>query len=398
MEVQQDTSSTTKHKPDSATTVYHVYHAGQGKHPTSYSFHSIRDSETTILSKPKVSPSTTPTPTPNPDAHIASSLTDTDSDPPSPKPLTGTQRTCKLDCPDYDPRAESTPYYLNLPSLLFHSPPYTLRNGGHKRAPVTCLLHASWRWKGWRLEFGDVLNQEGVIDGRGVVNAKFGTKDGREGMLKGYVVRKKRHWGESGKAWWVAQKEAGFPDGADFESEEGLEGKVKPEEIVTLRWKAPFSLRARNHGFEWRGFEFVWKGTRKVDVKKGARPFVFCNHLKLVVLVPEDMSPISKDAGKREMCLGKYVCVMGKRKAGRLEVYQDVIDGFLAEHILPALEGGDKEISEEERELEGEEVAKTQKRIRDVIVGTSICMVMTERNKRRFLLEILLLISDILGE
>jgi hypothetical protein len=390
MTEKENSSSSNELKVDTATSVYHIYHTGTDKkHPNSYSIHSVRDSNTTILPKVEHSPSNIDS-----EEHLG------DQQPietPPPKPLKGAKRTRVLDNPEYDPRTENAPFFVHLPSLFGHDPPYTLRNGGHKRAPVACLLHAAWRWKGWRLEFGDILAQEGVVDGRGVLNARYGTKDGKDGMFKGYKIREKRYWGESGKAWWKEQKAQGFPEGGDYDSE----GKAKPEEVITLRWTSPFSLHTRNHCFSWRGFDFVWKGTRKVESKKSARPFLFCNHLKLVVLVPDDASSVAKDTQKTELCLARYACVIGQRKAGRLELYQEVIDSFLSDHVFPAagaspaLDAGDgEEESPGERTLGLEAIAKTQKRIRDVVVGTSICMIMSEREKRRFLLEILLALTE----
>jgi hypothetical protein len=159
-------------------------------------------------------------------------------------------------------------------------------------------------------------------------------------------------------------------------------------------------LKVRAHSFEWRGFEFVWKGTRKVEPRKWAKRFNFANHLKLVVLVPEDTSSLSKNKGTREICLARYTCVLGKRKAGRLEIYQDAVGGFLAGYIFPHTvggEGGAKEEDERERQLDMEENVKTHKRIRDIIVGTSICMIITERRKRRKIWEILREIAETAG-
>ena len=414
-----------------ASTTYHIYHTGKGKRPPNYSVHLLRDSETTILKPIKVKKTkeekkqakadkkkakaeakalkkanaTTATSllttlhngdlqqNKAQDDPLTTELTSAESKPKGPEPelipVKGLKKLTLYDNPLRDPRVPTTPYFVHLPKLFGHEPAYTLRNGGHKSSPVAALLHPSTLWMGWKLEFGDVLKQEGVIDGRGVVNGRFGTKDGKDGYLKGYKVRKRRYWGENGKSYWLKQKEEGFPDNV----ERGEGEKVRPEEVVKLKW---VRFWKRDYGFSWRECVFLWKGTGKVDVpRRAAKAFVWCNHLKLVVCR-------DGDGEKGELMLARYVCVMGNRKAGRLEVYDDTLEEFLRESVFKDRQGAggpsieNKEVATDERLLvtggdisRSEEYTKTYQRFRDVIMGTMICMLITERDKRRFILEFL---------
>jgi hypothetical protein len=271
-------------------------------------------------------------------------------------------------------------------------------------------MHRRSLWQGWKLEFGDVLSQPGVIDGRGVVNVRYGTKNGKfegeEGFLTGFEVTKKRWWGESGKAYWEEQKANGFEDNAH-----AGELRVKPEEVINMKWISPFSPRTREHSFEWRGYKFLWKGTMQVEqVRKAAEWFVWCSHLKLVVQLPrknsEEVAPGIRPPPE-ELSLARYSCTMGNRKSGRLEVFQEAIDTFLEEHILisqVSVEGEKTDdsaisiaISAEGSNVSVDSQAKTHQRLRDIVFSTALCMVINERDKRRFLLELLQEIGEIAG-
>ncbi|CZR51467.1 uncharacterized protein PAC_01343 [Phialocephala subalpina] len=298
-------------------TTFHIYHTGSKKH--NFSIHTISDSRTTL----KID-----------DAPLARSTTEKSQRPLNDNTLfqrrntwssipTKVKRGKYLDKKDHDPRTETSPYYLHLPTLYGHMPPYTLRHGGTKRAPPACLLNPSWFWRKWTMQFGDVLAQDGVIDGRGVVNIKYGTKKGEDGTLKGYAVRAKRYMGESGKQWFRTQQTL---------KEDATKPipKVRPDEVVQLAWASPFTTRTREYHFIWRDFTFKWKGTKSVRRSENIfQPFLRYNHLKLVVVVP------SKDvsAKEEEVLLATYTSVPASRKAGRLELYQDAIDDFLSEHI-----------------------------------------------------------------
>jgi hypothetical protein len=127
-------------------TLYHFYHSGPWT--ISYSTHTTSDSATNLRNKKYPNSSTQ-------------------------KPISKYEA---LDNPRYDPRTETAPYYVHLPPLLGHCPPFTLHRGGTKDTPVIALLHPSFFNHNWKLEFGDILAQPGVIDSQGVVSLKYGTK------------------------------------------------------------------------------------------------------------------------------------------------------------------------------------------------------------------------------
>ncbi|KAK0112952.1 hypothetical protein ONS95_014668 [Cadophora gregata] len=280
----------------SNTILYHIYHTGHYKN--GYSIHAQSDSNTPLNRFPD-SPVGT-------DSHNGSARSS----------LFSCQRTNTakkiskakaLDNPRCDPRTETSPYFLHLPSLYGKNPPYTLRHGGTKAAPTACLLHCSAFWRTWELEFGDILAQPGVVDGRGVVNIKYGTNKGLDGTFQGYEVRSKRYIGESGKAW---HKEQALQEEKIVE----LGQKPKREEVVSLKWTAPFSFHTREYQFTWRGFDLVWKGTQTVRPSKMLfRPFLRYNNLKLVVAIPGQYGEEPE-----ALILARYASVVSGRKSGRL--------------------------------------------------------------------------------
>jgi hypothetical protein len=270
--------------------------------------------------------------------------------------------------------------------MVGHSPPYTLRHGGTKSAECACLMHPSFGWRSWKLEFGDVLLQDGVIDGRGVVNSTYGTRNGENGTLKGYGVRAFRFWGESGKVWHQEQRLArkGIRKARGKTTQQ-----AKPEEVVMMSWKKPFSVHTREYHFSWRGFEFIWKGTRKTDpsLKKVFRPFLRLCHLKCVVLVPQKAGQ-----GEKEILLARFTSVISKRKVGRFEIHEDILDAFLEEGFLRR----NAEEMQDEGVVSGDwaRKEKLRQRLRDVVVGMGMCMVIEEWRKRQVVIGIIVAILD----
>jgi len=239
------------------------------------------------------------------------------------------------------------------------------------------------------------MKQEGVIDGRGVVNARFGTKKGANGTLRGYEVRKRRWWGESGKEWFEENKQLKKADTS-------VEEKVKPEEVVELRWVAPLS-RAREYRFHWRGFNFAWKGTGKVHSRaKIWRPFLMFHHLKLVVTIAGKAVEGGKQTESSELILAMYTSAVSKRKAGRLEVFQEVLEEFLSENVIPTFKalhiaGHSMEKALVDQRSNIDELKKTQQRLKDVVVATAMCMVIGEFEKRQTIISIILAATDAAG-
>ncbi|KAL2069068.1 hypothetical protein VTL71DRAFT_15406 [Oculimacula yallundae] len=350
------------------TILYHIYHTGP--YTNYYSIHLEKDSNTTFNQYPG----------PIPGAENQK------------KSAKKISKSKALDNPRCDPRTETSPYFLHLPTLHGKSPPYTLRHGGTKTAPVACLLHCSGWWKTWKLEFSDALALPGVVDGRGVVNIKYGTKKGTDGTFQGYKVRSKRYLGESGKAWHKLQA-------TQEEKVDDLQEKLRPEEVVYLKWTSPFSSRTREYGFKWRGFEFAWKGTKTFkSSKKLWRPFLRYNNLKLVVFMPGQDGDETK-----ELILARYASVAADRKSGRLEVYQHAMDYFLSEAAATLQQPepttsvmsdgiNQQEKSHNAQNFGSESSARAAQRLADVVMGTAMSMIIAEFTKRQVLVGVILAI------
>lgn len=433
---------------DTTTTIYHIYHTGPGKHPPWYSIHTISDTNTDLIPPPKkpkkpkkskskpspeiqTSPTTTTNALEKPPADEPTPLKRTETTSTLKKPLSKFARSRFYDRPKYDPRCETSPYFVHLPTLVPHQPPFTLRHGGNKKAPVAGLIGSSFAFRRWTLQFGDVFKEDGVVDGRGVVNYRFGSRKGEDGTLRGYKVSKKRWWGETGKEWfrnyWIERNKLEVDNGKEEEQQWSVTPK-RAEEIVYLRWKAPISTKTREYRFEWRGFQFAWKGTGKVTHGKAwKRNSLKFNHLKLVVIIPDlEKEKMGNDVisgalqkqntnattklakvKAQEIVLAKYTSSLALRKAGRLDVFQEIIDSFLAGHGLldssleaaypsEKVDGRQKssEKSPGDIKMANAETEKTRQRIRDIIVGTAICMVIGEYTKRKVVIDILIEIAQ----
>ncbi|KAE8448756.1 hypothetical protein EG329_008972 [Mollisiaceae sp. DMI_Dod_QoI] len=375
---QKDASSALlKQESNSTATVYHIYHTG--KQQNNFSIHTISDSRTTLKLDDALGRTTTgKSQRPLNDVTLFERRNTWSSIP------TKAKRGKYLDRRAYDPRTETSPYYVHLPTLYGHCPPYTLRHGGKKSAPPACLMHPFLFWRKWTMQFGDVLAEDGVIDGRGVVNMKYGTKKGEDGTLKGYTTRAKRFMGESGKQWHRMQKTL-QQDNTEKVS------KVKPDEVVQLSWVSPFTTHTREYHFTWRNFVFKWKGTKNVRRAENIfQPFMRYNHLKLVVVIP------GKDTGTRdeELLLAQYTSVPASRKAGRLELYQDAIDSFLSEHIHDTFQLRENTLDEKKAPTPiqtSTSDSKADQRLRDVLVASAVCMVISEYQKRQVIIQLILL-------
>jgi hypothetical protein len=363
-------------KSNLPATVYHIYHTGTKKQ--NFSIHTISDSRTTLkldgagLATVDTGESRRPL---NDDTLFERRNTWASI------PLK-VRRAKYLEKAASDPRIETSPYYMHLPTVYGKCPPYTLRHGATKRSPTASIMHQSLFWKKWTLQFGDVLAQDGVIDGRGVVNLKYGTKNGEDGTLKGYPVRAKRYWGESGKQWHTIQKT--LPEDVTEPA-----SKAKPDEVVELAWASPFSTRTREYHFVWRNFAFKWKGTKNVRRAENIfQPFMRYSHLKLVVVIPGPDGTSTEE----EKLLAHYTCVPASRKVGRLELYQDAIDSFLIEHVHDTFQMKTSTVDEKKSSAQVQAAdTKTDQRLRDVLVASAMCMIISEWQKRQVIIQLILL-------
>ena len=163
-----------------------------------------------------------------------------------------------------------------------------------------------------------------------------------------------------------------------------------------------FSHKTRLYRFEHAGLDFYWKGTGTVKETKTCGWFMRFHHLKLCVRVPivatsDDSGPVKravsrgsilspfrgKSAGFREVCLAKYTSSICAKKAGVLEIYDDVIHRLSLDGVI----GMD---SEKRRELETAGIIGVKNlRLYDIIVASAMCMMIGEWQKRMVIIAIL---------
>ncbi|CAI7661500.1 unnamed protein product [Penicillium bialowiezense] len=309
-------------------------------------------------------------------------------------------------------------YFVHLPSLLFHNPPRTLRRG-HKKGDPICTIKLGAFWNEWIVQFSG--NLKNAIDPRGLVkwecrsNLENSTSnDIRE--WKGYKVRTWRVWGETGaeyhrtvnarrkaikeevtevRAVTAADKckardlemgpvesENGVPSGSQSQSVSentscpGSQPAAVPlptvaDEAFRLKWSSPLSIRTRTYCFEYAGIEFSWEGTRDVHYNhmwnKRLMPF---NHLKLVARVPGSME---------ETYVAQYTSSFSHDKHGQLWIFDSVVTELLERTGHPSK--WIKQTETKERFCLDINWDVQQTRLYDMIVATSMCMIIGERQK-----------------
>ncbi|KIW02366.1 uncharacterized protein PV09_06188 [Verruconis gallopava] len=305
-----------------------------------------------------------------------------------------------------DTAAENT-FFVHKPCLSFHHPPRTLRRGPRKDSPAVCLINNSWFWRKWILQFGEQLSAPDVIDPRGVVSAdcKFEQPTEKARRVRSYGVRTWRMWGESGKQYhreYNKERKAGQPH--------KMEPAEKPRkdlitEVVYFSWHSPFTHKPRQYRFDYAGLEFYWKGTGTVKEPRTCGWWMRFHHLKLCVRIPivvtvclDGDRPIKRtttlgstlsrlaskrNAGFREECLAKYTSSMASKKAGTLQVYDDVLHRLLLEDVMP-LDIKQKEVLEATGP-----VGVKKLRLYEIILATAMCMVIGEWQKREALIALL---------
>jgi len=306
--------------------------------------------------------------------------------------------------PDKLPKAAAqNTYYIRRPYVSFHHAPRTLRKGSTKDAPTVCLIHNSSFWRKWKIQFGADLHH--VVDPRGVVPKEYeypAQPAQKISRVKGYKVRSWRLWGETGKAYHRrVNDERKSGQGAQHPVEKPIRQPVIDEE-VHFSWHSPFSHKTRLYRFEHAGLDFYWKGTGTVKETKTCGWFMRFHHLKLCVRVPivatsDDSGPVKravsrgsilspfrgKSAGFREVCLAKYTSSICAKKAGVLEIYDDVIHRLSLDGVI----GMD---SEKRRELETAGIIGVKNlRLYDIIVASAMCMMIGEWQKRMVIIAIL---------
>ncbi|KAI9853950.1 MAG: hypothetical protein M1824_000780 [Vezdaea acicularis] len=309
-------------------------------------------------------------------------------------------RARTIDRPKFDKRMETSPYYVQQPSLGSYYPPLVLRRGGSWTAPPACLIHHSMFWASYKIELGDVLAQDGVIDGRGVVGRMHGTKNGKDGTLRGYEFKKKRSRGDTGKKWHQAEKERRLAlkaEGKSFWPEKEEARPLRPEEVVTLRWSLGRGINVRKYHFRWGGVDFYWKGTATVRDDKTMGVLAGYSHLKLVAVIPQDPGHTegTKKRKTAEIRLASYTSLVAHRKAGRLEVFDEVVNQFIADHI----ESGMTQLPEEKEApeskgmlekgegLEEKEIPEKEETYKDIEVSGDAEIVKKEVAEKKEIVE-----------
>ncbi|KAI9893839.1 MAG: hypothetical protein M1814_005392 [Vezdaea aestivalis] len=321
------------------------------------------------------------------------------------KPPTGprfVKRSVMVRQPHLDLRTATAPYFVHQPAIGAKHLPLTLRRGGSKESPTACLISGHFMWRKFEIVLDDRLAQEGVIDGRGVVSAKYGTEKGQAGTLRGHKF-KKRSRGETGKRWAVqelARRKALKKEGQHVNDD--FTEPITPEEVVWLRWKHPLTHKTRTYEWKWRGFDFLWKGTATVRDAKFMGHTVAFNHLKLVVKPPNPNALTDGNRSKEKpafICLAKYTSVVASRKAGRLEVFNDVADEFCNRFLMENGNSGMTTKAETSKLVESNdelvpEPFKVRQRLQDLIIATALCMIRSEEVKRELAIDLLIAAAE----
>ncbi|KAE8350333.1 hypothetical protein BDV28DRAFT_159712 [Aspergillus coremiiformis] len=260
-------------------------------------------------------------------------------------------------------------YFVHKPYVSFHLPPFTLRRGGSKNAPPICLIHEYGLWRRWKLQFGDHI--AAAVDPRGVIgwdnrtNVDNSVND--DYALKGYKVRSWRLWGESGKQYHreVNRRQR---DGLDSGDDPFSHQPVRAQESIILSWTSPFSRRTRWYQFTYAGVELCWKGTRRIpEGQKWTRRLMPIHHLKLIAKLPGD--------GVTEVVLAQFFCSFAGGEFGNLVIRDTEIAEIFRRDEMPELK---------------QEKGRSLTRIHEMIIATSLCMVLGEFEKRKVTIELLI--------
>lgn len=278
---------------------------------------------------------------------------------------------------------ESNSYFLHQPKLLFHNPPRVLRRGSRRDGEPICLIYSAPPWTHWNVQFQD--NLPDILDPRGMVpyenrSRQNNTTNGDGCALTGYKVRTWRVWGESGKAHHDrvnARRKMKREEGHD---EVPIHEPKCADEAVRLKWSSPF-LKPRLYEFQYAGIYFSWEGTRDLPVEDElARLLLPLSHLKLVAQLP----------GGKSYILGLFSSAINRDKYGRLWIFDNMIAKLLEES--GSYSSWDQyRIVEEGAVSQSEPLARTT-RMYELVMATSMCMIMGEWEKRMTVYLMILLI------
>lgn len=278
---------------------------------------------------------------------------------------------------------ESNSYFLHQPKLLFHNPPRVFRRGSHKDGEPICLIYSAPSWSHWNVQFQENLGD--LIDPRGMIpfekrSRRDNTTKGDCCAFKGYKVRSWRVWGESGKAHHQRVNARRKMKQEEGQIELPIFDPKFADEGIKLTWSSPFT-KPRVYGFEYAGIRFSWKGTRNLPLDdKLAKILLPLNHLKLVAEVP----------GGKQYVLALFTSSMNHQKYGRLWIFDNVISNLL-EEFCDSNPLDQAQATEEGRVPESASDVRTT-RLYELIMATSMCMVIGEWEKRMTMYLILILL------
>lgn len=274
---------------------------------------------------------------------------------------------------DQDGCNETNSYYLHQPVIAFASAPSSLRRGSKKDGDPICLIHNSYFWREWALQFRSDLGE--IMDPRGLVKWEHRSRpDNKTGTndlaLRGYKVRSWRLWGESAGEYHRSVnarrkelREDGLEEPSVFEP-------AFAEESVKLKWSSPLT---RTYQFHYAGVNFFWEGTRDTHANdkwiKALLPF---HHLKLMGQIP----------GQEKLFIGEYVAGFNRKSFGQLWLFDSQIEKLLeaSRNVEIPVSDESHKLSEFERDFTSDDVKKS--RAFDLIMATSMCMIMGEWQKR----------------
>ncbi|KAJ5222938.1 uncharacterized protein N7469_009178 [Penicillium citrinum] len=278
---------------------------------------------------------------------------------------------------------EANSYFLHQPKHLFSNPPRLLRRGSDKDGEPICLIYSAPFWDHWNVQFKDNLNE--IVDPRGMI--PFENRSRRDNSIKGdgcawkgYKVRSWRVWGESGKAYHQRinarrkmREEEGHKVIPAFEP-------LSADEAIKLSWSFPF-VRPRRYEFQYAGINFIWKGTRDLPVdEKFAKVLLPLNHLKLIATDPK---------GNRYF-IAFYSSAFNPEKYGRLWVFDNMISNLLEQSGGSQMNDYLQNAEEGSASRQESDIRRT--RIYELVMATSMCMVLGEWEKRATLYLMLLML------
>ncbi|CAG8147118.1 unnamed protein product [Penicillium salamii] len=326
--------------------------------------------------------------------------------------------------------AQPSGYFVQHPSLLFHNTPRILRRGHEKEGDPICIIKLGAFWRSWLVQFSDDLKN--VIDPRGLVRWECRSNSdnsisNNDREWKGYRVRSWRVWGESGAEYHrkvnarrkalkeeaeaeglvgrskgkakendlemgVVESDGGLMGASqgmeDWEDEDTLPSSSRPslpaetsqrklaDEALRLHWRSPFSINTRNYCFEYAGLKFSWEGTRDIHSDHGwNRNLLPFNHLNLVAKIPGLV--------EEEVLVAQYISSFSNDKHGQLWVFDSAVTKLLEKTGHPPK--WIKITENNERFSLDIDWDVQQTRLYDIVMATSVCMIIGEWQKRAIL-------------